>query len=57
MSLTPSQRPTREWPLLIFTLAIVGIICFPLWQHYASSDYWPARRIMERATVIGDRPV
>ena len=26
-------------------------------QHYASSDYWPARRVMERATVIGDRPV
>jgi alpha-ketoglutarate-dependent taurine dioxygenase len=25
-------------------------------QHYASSDYWPARRVMERATVIGDRP-
>ena len=26
-------------------------------QHYASSDYWPARRVMERATIIGDRPV
>ena len=26
-------------------------------QHYASSDYWPARRVMERITVIGDRPV
>jgi biopolymer transport protein ExbB/TolQ len=38
MSLTPSQRPTREWPLLIFTLATVGIICFPLWQHYAGSE-------------------
>lgn len=25
-------------------------------QHYASSDYWPARRVMERATIIGDRP-
>ncbi len=25
-------------------------------QHYACSDYWPARRVMERATVIGDRP-
>ncbi len=25
-------------------------------QHYAASDYWPARRVMERATVIGDRP-
>ena len=38
MSLTPSQRPTREWPLFIFTLATVGIVCFPLWQHYAGSE-------------------
>lgn len=26
-------------------------------QHYAVSDYWPQRRTMERATVIGDRPI
>lgn len=25
-------------------------------QHYASSDYWPRVRIMERASVIGPRP-
>jgi taurine dioxygenase len=25
-------------------------------QHYAASDYFPARRVMERITVIGDRP-
>ena len=26
-------------------------------QHYASSDYWPHRRTMERASIIGiDRP-
>lgn len=25
-------------------------------QHLASSDYWPQRRVMERLTIIGDRP-
>lgn len=25
-------------------------------QHYAASDYWPQRRVMERASIIGTRP-
>jgi alpha-ketoglutarate-dependent taurine dioxygenase len=25
-------------------------------QHYASSDYWPDVRIMERASIVGTRP-
>ena len=25
-------------------------------QHYATQNYWPQRRFMERVTVIGDRP-
>jgi taurine dioxygenase len=27
-----------------------------LTQHYATDDYRPARRVMNRATIIGDRP-
>ncbi len=26
-------------------------------QHYAVSDYWPQPRVMERASIVGDRPV
>lgn len=26
-------------------------------QHYAADDYRPARRVMNRATIIGDRPM
>jgi len=26
-------------------------------QHYAASDYFPARRVMERISIVGDRPV
>jgi len=26
-------------------------------QHYAASDYWPERRVMERVTIAGDVPV
>ena len=25
-------------------------------QHYASSDYWPTVRVMERASIVGSRP-
>lgn len=42
MPLTPSQRPTREWPLLLFTLLLVGVIVYPLWTRFAgaSTDSW-----------------
>src|SRR5262249_23110777 len=39
MALTPSQRPTREWPLLILALALVGSICFPLWKWTATQPF------------------
>jgi hypothetical protein len=38
MPSTPSQRPTREWPLLVLALALVCFVCVPLWQW--SSAHW-----------------
>src|SRR5262245_20942983 len=51
MALTPTHRPTREWPLLVLALALVGALCVPLWQWttgtQADADFWaswtPAR--------------
>jgi biopolymer transport protein ExbB/TolQ len=37
MTYNPSQRPTREWPWLILALALVGVICIPLWQASSAS--------------------
>src|SRR4051812_42358306 len=49
MSLTPSQKPVREWPLLVLTVAIVALICFPLWQSFSGDEAssmlaWEAER-------------
>lgn len=42
--LTASQRPTREWPLLVLALGIVSAICIPLWQWSSAGqsggDQW-----------------
>jgi biopolymer transport protein ExbB/TolQ len=52
MPITPSQRPTREWPLLVLALAIVCTISFPLWQWSTGGttgggqwSNWTAERI------------
>lgn len=38
MALTATGRPTREWPLLILAVALVGAICIPLWQWTVGPD-------------------
>jgi MotA/TolQ/ExbB proton channel family len=38
MAITPTQRPTREWPLLVLALALVCVICVPLWQWSAERE-------------------
>jgi biopolymer transport protein ExbB/TolQ len=38
MALTPSQRPTRELPLLLLALVLVGAICIPLWGALADPN-------------------
>src|SRR5437667_459052 len=35
MAITATQRQTREWPLLVLALSLVGAICIPLWQWSA----------------------
>ncbi|MBI2806842.1 MAG: MotA/TolQ/ExbB proton channel family protein [Planctomycetes bacterium] len=49
MPLTPSQRSTREWPLLVLAVLLIGVIVFPLWQNYAQEQTdtwltWPPER-------------
>jgi len=38
MSITPTQKSAREWPLLILTIGLVGAVCFPLWQMFPAED-------------------
>jgi hypothetical protein len=51
MAITPSQKPTREWPLLILALALVCAVTIPLWQWSAAHDdlapesRWTAKRL------------
>ncbi|MBY0527044.1 MAG: MotA/TolQ/ExbB proton channel family protein [Gemmataceae bacterium] len=38
MALTPTGKPTREWPLLVLAVALVGFVCVPLWQWSSGGD-------------------
>lgn len=44
MTITPSQRPHREWVWLILALLVVGGVTVPLWQWASppenSPEYW-----------------
>lgn len=53
MAFTPSQKPTREWPLLVLTLATVGTLSVVLYNTITPNDpganadlqKWNAERI------------
>jgi biopolymer transport protein ExbB/TolQ len=57
----PSQRPTREWPLLILAVALVGSICYPLWKWTASQPFeataWGATIERSRRMLLGPEQV
>jgi biopolymer transport protein ExbB/TolQ len=44
MALTPSQKPTREWLLLVLAFALVAALVVPLWQwsehSQAEANFW-----------------
>jgi biopolymer transport protein ExbB/TolQ len=50
MAFTPSQKPTREWPMLVLAVALVCTICIPLWVLSARKSgeglgQWTADRV------------
>lgn len=60
MALTPSQRPTREWPLLIVTLFLVGLVCYPFLQLVIGEPMttwipWPEERWL--ALLLGPEQI
>ncbi len=61
MPFTPSQRPTREWPLLILAVALVCAVCVPLWQWSAGyrSGEEPSKWTGERVSrlVLGPEQI
>src|SRR5262245_18728358 len=38
MAISRSNRPTREWLLLVAAFALVAIVCVPLWQWSGQSE-------------------
>lgn len=56
MSISPSQKPHREWFYLFLALLIVGGITIPLWKWASpsemSADYWASRWSGERVAKL-----
>src|SRR5438105_4764727 len=54
MALTPSHRHTREWPLLVLSLALVFAVCIPLkqWLATAPAEGTPWEGRLERASRL-----
>jgi biopolymer transport protein ExbB/TolQ len=38
MALTPSQKPTREWLLLVLAFGLIAAVCVPLWQWSGQTE-------------------
>jgi biopolymer transport protein ExbB/TolQ len=38
MPVSPSQKPTREWLLLVLAFVLIGAVCVPLWQMSGQSE-------------------
>ena len=52
MPLTPSQRPTREWPLLILSVCIVGLVCYSFFYLIRTEVHLPWLNWSERWTRL-----
>src|SRR5207248_7487630 len=61
MALTPSQRPTREWPLLVLSLALVFAVCLPLKQWLATQPLegtsWAGRTERAGRLLLGPEQI
>src|SRR5277367_3795794 len=51
MGTTSTNKTMREGPLLVLTVGLVGLICFPLWQMLdpedAAAGAWTQQRWMK----------
>ena len=53
MAHTPSQKTTREWPLLILAVTLVCTLCIPLWQWSANNQPADPNQPLTTAQRVG----